>query len=140
MLKIFNPAIKLLTAIKEHFKLASNGKEDITIVLWVWGGLAYLTSFALNKLAIAIGFKIIIWLLAILMIAYFSWHIYIIRKCTPKKPPLTNEEKEQIKKDRVNRFFRKLLLKESLTNASPSTVGIVIDLYVIIYFFEYFIT
>ncbi len=122
---------------KHHFDLAMNGKEDLTIVLWVWGGGAYIFAFFIDKLILFVDMMFIKWVLTILMIVYFIWHIVVIRKCSPKKPEMSEEEKEEYKKDRNKRIVRKLLLKEPITKFNPSTVGIVIDLYVIVCFAEY---
>ena len=125
--------------IKHHFDLAQSGKEDLAIVLWIWGGAAYLASLFINKLVLFTNLMLLKWFLSILVIAYFVWHIIIIRKCSPKKVPLSKEEKEQFKKDRFNRFCRKLFLKEPITKWNPSLVATVIDIYVIVYFLEYLI-
>ncbi len=127
-------------AIKRHFDLIRNGKENLTIVLWAWGGGAYFIAFFINKLISLNGNLLILkWLLSLLVIAYFIWHILIIIKCSPKKPPLSNEEKELLKKDRFKRFLRKLFLQEPFTKWDPANVCKVIDLYVIVVFMEYLI-
>ncbi|MES2678075.1 MAG: hypothetical protein V4612_07195 [Pseudomonadota bacterium] len=125
--------------IKHHFDLVHDGKEDLVIVLWVWGGAAYFISFFINKLVLWINLILIKWFLSVLVIAYFVWHIFIIRRCSPKKPPLSQEEKERLKKDRFKRFCRKLFLKEPFTKWNPPIVATAIDLYVIVYFLEYLI-
>ena len=126
-----------LPKIKHHFDLVHDGKEDLVIVLWVWGGAAYLASFFINKLILFISIIFIKWVLSLLVIAYFVWHIIIIRRCSPKKPPLNKEEQDRIKKDRFKIFFRKLFLKEPFTKWNPSVVATVLDIYVIVYFLEY---
>ena len=136
MQKLFRKYFSLL---KHHFIIAQKGEEDLAIVLWVWGGGAYLLSFFINNLILLTKIMFVKWVVAILIITYFIWHIVIVRKCTPKKPPLSKEEKERLKKDRVNRFFRKLFLKEPITKWNPSVIAIIIDLYVIACFLDYFI-
>jgi hypothetical protein len=128
---------KYYSTIKCHFDLVHKGKEDLAIVLWVWGGGAYLLSFFINKLVLFINLLFIKWIISILVIAYFVWHIIIIRRCAPKKPPLSAEEKEKLKKDRVKRFMRKLFLREPFTKWDPAIVGIAINFYVIVHFLEY---
>ncbi len=125
--------------IKRHFDLVHDGKEDLVIVLWVWGGAAYFASFFINKLVLFVNLILIKWSLSILVIAYFVWHIIIIRRCSPKKLPLSKEEQEQLKKDRFKRFLRKLFLKEPFTKWNPAVIATVIDLYIIVYFLEYLI-
>ena len=122
---------KYIPQIKHHFYLAHHGKEDIIIVLWVWGGGAYLSSFFVYKLNIFINISFIQWIISILVMTYFVWHIFIIRKCSPKNPPLTDKEKEERKKDRTKRFFRKLFLQEPITKCNSSSIAIAIDIYVI---------
>jgi hypothetical protein len=61
----------------------------------------------------------------------------MVKRCAPKKIPLTKEEKEKLKKGRTKRFFRKLFLQESVGKWNPAVVTIAVDLYIIIYFFEY---
>ena len=123
--------VKYAPRIKHHFDLAHHGKEDIVIVLWVWGGGAYLLSFFIYKFAMLIHIPLIQWIIAIAVTAYFAWHIFVIRKCSPKKPPLSDTEKEARKKDRTKRFIRKLLLKEPITKCDSSSIAIAIDVYVI---------
>ena len=130
---------KYFSIFKHHFTIANQGKEDLVIVLWVWGGVAYLLSLIINKLVLLTKIMFIKWVIAILTIAYFVWHIIIIKKCSPKKPPLSETEKERLKKDRVNRFFRKLFLKEPITKWNPPTVATVIDIYIIVCFLSYLI-
>jgi len=123
--------------IKHHLDLVRDGKEDLVIVLWVWGGAAYLSSFFISKIVIFVSLVFIKWLLSILVITYFVWHIIIIRRCSPKNPPLSKEEQERLKKDRFKIFCRKLFLKEPFTKWNPSVVATVLDIYIIVYFLEY---
>ncbi len=125
--------------IKHHFDLVHDGKEDLVIVLWVWGGLAYLASFFIGKLVFLVHFMFFKWVISMLVIAYFVWHIFIVRRCSPKKPLLSKEELEQLKKDRFNRFLRKLFLKEPFTKWDPAVIAIALDIYVIVNFLEYLI-
>jgi len=128
---------KYLSIVKNHFNLAHNGKEELAIVLWVWGGGAYLISFFIDKLVLFISLLFVKWIISMLVIAYFVWHIIVIRRCSPKKPPLSLEEKERLKKDRFKRFLRKLFLKEPFTKWNPAVVATVIDLYIVVHFLEY---
>ena len=129
----------LPSEVKKSFELAWNGKEELEVVIWIWGGGAYLLSLLINRIILWNKFYIIDALLSLVVIAYFVGHIVAIRRCAPKKKPLTKEEKEQLKKDRVKRFFRKLLLQEPISKWNPVAVVIAIDLYVIVYFLEYII-
>ncbi len=75
-------------------------------------------------------------IISIAISAYFIWHIFIIIKCRPKKELLSDEQIENLKKDRNKRIIRKLLLKEPITKWNPAAVCIAIDLYVIVHFLE----
>lgn len=80
-------------------------------------------------------------LLSLLAVAYFSWHIYAIIKCSPKKPKLSKEERQKLKLEKRRNFgksfLRKLLLQESITNFdTPFTVK-VIDVFCIANFLGY---
>ncbi|MCE3254872.1 MAG: hypothetical protein K0R25_366 [Rickettsiaceae bacterium] len=122
---------------KHHFILAHHGREDIAIAIWVWGGVAYLISFFINKFLLLVNVPVIQWIFSILVIAYFVWHIVVIKRCTPKKIPLTEEQKAELKKTRGKRFVAKLLLKEPFTKSDSSLIAIVIDIYVITCFLSY---
>lgn len=130
---------ELFSNIKQSYHLAWNGKENLKNVFYLWGGLAYIGAFLANKLVRFNTITVIDWLICSIVIAYFVAHIIVVRRCTPKKPPLSKEEKEQRKKDRFKRFYRKLFLQEPLTKWDSSKVVIAADIYVILYFFEYLI-
>ncbi|MFT5702938.1 MAG: hypothetical protein ACJAZX_000670 [Rickettsiales bacterium] len=124
--------------LKNSFGLASSGKEELNIVLWLWGGISYVVAFFANAIILSINIDLIQLILAIIIISYFIWHIIVIKRCSPKKIRLTKEEKIQLKNDRYKRWVRKLLLKESFTKSNPALVGMVIDLYIIVCFAGYF--
>lgn len=127
----------LFERIKYRLQLAHNGKEEVSKVIWIIGGISYIVAFFLSKLILSIKIMFIKWIMAILIIVYFIWHIMAIRKCSPAKPKLTDEEKEARKKDHYNRFLRKLFLKEPITEWNSATFAIVVDLYVILVFAGY---
>lgn len=136
------PDIKKIT--QENFAKAKNsfhkaweGKEEIDTVIWIWGGAAYLLSILANKIVFWNKISFFDFLISAAVIAYFTTHIIITKRCAPKKTPLTKEEKEALKHDRAKRFFRKLFLQESVTKWNPVMVAIVIDLYIILSFAEY---
>ncbi|MFT6077001.1 MAG: fatty acid desaturase [Myxococcota bacterium] len=138
MIEIYCSKIKSLFAkAKKSFFLASKGKEDLKIVLWAWGIGAYVTSFFVNKLIIFTGIPLMQWIISIIAIAYFIWHIVALKKCSPKKTPLTNAEKEQYKKDRLKRISNKLLLREPISKWNPAYAQIAFNLYLIVCFSEY---
>lgn len=125
--------------IKNSFILTKSGKEDVEIVIWLWGGIAYLLATFFSKLILWNKYFIIDCLISLLVIAYFFCHIIALRRCAPKKPTLTKEEKEILKKERTKRFLRKLFLQEPISKWDPVMVAIVIDLFVIVTFLEYII-
>ncbi|MFT6105911.1 MAG: hypothetical protein ACJA0S_000047 [Rickettsiales bacterium] len=122
---------------RDSFLLASKGKEDLQIVLWGWGVAAYVASFFINKFILFVNLPIASWVISMLVIAYFIWHIVALKRCTPKKIPLTKEEKIQLKKDRLKRISNKLLLREPISKWNPSYAEIAFDLYLIVCFAEY---
>jgi hypothetical protein len=64
-----------------------------------------------------------------------------LRKCKPKKPQLSAEEKkllkEEAKKERGKKILRKLLLQEPFTQTDPIFVTMVLDLFFIAHFGGY---
>lgn len=125
--------------IQNSFQTAWAGKEDLEIVLWIWGGAAYLASIFINKLILWNKIAFFDFFLSAMVVSYFVVHIIITRRCAPKKTPLTKEQKEELKKDRAKKFLRKLFLQEPLKKWNPVVITIAIDLYIILYFSEYII-
>lgn len=133
---------EFLNKIEASFKRAMRGEEIINTLFWYWGGIAYLLAyFIANRLILAINFKSIDIIISLLMVIYFSWHIYVVRKCKPKTPKLTKEEKDRLTKEqrqeRSRRFIRKLFLQEPLSKWDPFFVAVVIDVFCIAHFLGY---
>lgn len=131
-----------LKKVETSFKLATKGEEKIHNLIWSWGLPSYLICyFVINKLLKIPGFAIIDVGTSIFVISYFCWHIYALKKCSPKKPKLTKEEKKQLriknKQERGKRIMRKLLLQEPISKWDPVLVTIVIDLFCIAHFLNY---
>ena len=103
----------LLPTIKKHFKLANQGKENLNIAIWVWGGAAYVVSFFLNKLIIFINLEAISWIISILALIYFAWHIIIIRRCSPKKKKLTKKRERTTQKRPLKKNDEKITIERS---------------------------
>ncbi len=127
---------------EDSFRKSLNGKEDIKVVIRYWGIAAYIFFFFVVKWLIdGLDVQILKFLLAALSVAYFSWHIYAVYKCKPKKEKLTKEQREELKKNRAKNlstsFARKLLLQESLSKWDPVTITIVTDLFFVITFLGY---
>lgn len=84
-----------LNKIKISFVNSSKGLENFSIITWGWGASSYVASyFIFNKLINLINSKFFDYSLAILLIIYFLWHIYVAIKCYPKTPKLSKEEKK----------------------------------------------
>ena len=130
---------KILNKVKESFRNINSKKESFDNVLKYWGGVGYF-FFVVFALIIA-KFDLFLFgkILAPFFIIYFSWHIYAIVKCKPKKKKPTEAEKKQKRKDFWKRFYRKLMLKESLNEWNPPLVFSVIDLFIITHFLEFLV-
>lgn len=127
-----------LTA-ERSFKKASRGQEEIKTLIRYWGIPAYLIFyFVINWIVNAVDLFVIDLLLSSIAVIYFSWHIFAMFKCKPKKPKLTKEERVALKKERRKNlsksFARKLLLQESISKWDPVTITIVLDLYFVLLF------
>lgn len=130
----------LFLAIKSSFLQATKGEESIKNLIW-WGITSYLLAiFFEDVMVYKISFAAIESIIEVVFCLYFSWHIYAVRKCTPKKPVLTKEEEKIIKlqkqRDRYKKIARKFFLQESIFNIENSTILIVIDLYFLVSFVQ----
>jgi hypothetical protein len=128
--------------IETSFKAAMNGEEKVNNVIWWWGVMGYVIAyFIVDRIVKINSFSFVDILISLLMVVYFSWHIYVLKKCAPKKPKLSKEEKKQLKeearKERGKKFMRKLFLHESLTNWDPIFVTMMIDIFCIAQFLDY---
>ncbi len=131
-----------LNKIEASFKAAMRGEETIHNLIWYWGAIAYVTSYLINRLAIGGGhYRFFDITISVLICVYFVWHIYVLKKCSPKKPKLTKEEKRNLRilarKDFGKRFIRKLFLQEPLSEWNPVFVTVVIDVFSIANFINY---
>lgn len=128
--------------IEASFKKAMRGEESVQILIWWWGVIGYLVAFFIaRKLIRAINFHVADVVISLLMITYFSWHFYVLKKCAPKKPKLTTEEKRRLKEERRRemgkRVMRKLFLQEPITKWDPVLITLVIDVFCVVNFFHY---
>ena len=120
--------------IETSFKLALQGKETVKNLLWWWGGVAYLvTYFITDRLISSVDSRFVDVLLSVLTVVYFAWHFYVLRKCAPKKPKLSKEEKKKLRiearKELGKKFLRKLFLQESITKWDPVFMCLVVDVF-----------
>jgi len=127
--------------IETSFKASLRGEESTSALIYWWGISAYVVAFFLNKIIRASHIYIFGAAVSAILIGYFIWHIYALKKCSPKKPKLTKEENKKIREERRKEFpkklMRKLLLQESFTKWDPVFVTIVIDAYCIAQFLDY---
>lgn len=130
--------------VKESFIKSTNGEEDLKILIRYWGVLAYIfTYLVLNKIIITYHNAIITQAIALVCIIYFSWHLYSMIKCSPKKPKLTKEQKKELRQAKRKEFFKnfwkKLTLQESFGKWDPIFVTKLIDIFCIANFFGLFL-
>jgi hypothetical protein len=121
---------------KKIFSIDISQEKTVNILIWIYGPAGYLSSyFIINNLMMVfknMGSNIA--LLAII-IAYFSWHIYQLRKCSLIKQQISKKSQKTINtppRSLARSFLRKLFLQESLTKSNPILVAILIDLYFIV--------
>lgn len=129
----------ILDKIKTSFIKAMKGEEKLERVLYLWGLVAWLFAyFIANRLIKIIDVQVLDFAIAIVMSAYFIWHIYIVRQCAPKKEKLSKEEKKKRKmegrQDATGSFMRKLLLQEPITKWDPVLFSYVVDAFCIAHF------
>lgn len=135
---------QILGKVKTSFKNATDGKETTSNLIFKWAIPSYLISyFIVNKAILAVNSTFFDLLLSILAIIYFAWHIYALRKCSPKKAKidkkkLSDKEKRELGRERRRRFIRKLLLKESISKWDPIFMTYVMDIFCIAHFVSYF--
>ncbi len=132
----------IISKIEDSFKRAMKGEESVNIIIWWWGVVAYLISyFVMNKLVRTVDIKAIDILVSLIATVYFCWHFYVLRKCRPKKPKLTKEEKKiqkmKKRKEFGKKFFRKIFLQEPITKWDPIFITLVIDAFCVAHFFGY---
>lgn len=142
MTKILDFLKIYLKKIDLSFKKIMKGEEDLKTVMWFWGGIAYVFTYLILRKVLKISeSEILDLVISSFVIAYFIWHIYALKKCSPKKPKLTKEQKEILKKERMKRisksFLRKIMLQEPISKWNSASVLIALNLLYIIIFFEY---
>ncbi len=133
---------EIATKIKSAFKKATAGQESPSYMIWRWALLGYLAAyFVFNKIILSVDLVLVDALISVSVIVYFSWHIYALKKCAPKKPKLSDEEKRKLKEEKKLNFgrsaARKLFLQEPLTSWDPIFVTMVIDVIFIAHFLGY---
>lgn len=132
----------ILNRIETSFKAAMRGEELIHRLVWWWGLMGYLVAyFVIDRIIKINNIVFIDIILSLLAVAYFSWHVYVLKKCSPKKPALSKEEKKKVRedarKDFGKRMMRKLFLQEPISKWDPAFVSTIIDLFCIASFLTY---
>lgn len=132
----------LFNKIETSFKAAMKGEESTSILIKWWGISSYLVAyFIVERLVLKVDSRVVDVALSAITMLYFIWHIYVLRKCSPKKPKLSKEEKQYLRREaRKNlgkKILRKLFLQEPITAWNPVTVTIVIDVICITHFLGY---
>lgn len=134
-----------INKISESFFAAMRGEESVNKLIWWWGAIGYAVSYFIlnNYLIIEFDSFWIDILTSLVAIIYFIWHIYVLKKCQPKKVKLTKEEKKKLKitarKQFFKKFLRKLFLQEPITKWDPVSVSVIVDLLCITHFLSYVI-
>jgi hypothetical protein len=132
-----------IKSIELSFNKANKGQEQLNIIIYWWGVLAYLIAyFILNKIIFLVDIKTIDILVSILACIYFIWHIFVLHKCKPKKPDLSDEEKKKIelerKKEMPKKIIRKIFLREPIFKWNIISVITAVDLFAVAHFSGYF--
>jgi len=132
-----------IKSIELSFDKANKGQEQLNIIIYWWGVLAYLIAyFVLNKIIFLVHIKTIDILVSILACIYFIWHIFVLHKCKPKKPELSDEEKKKIelerKKEMPKKIIRKIFLREPIFKWNIISVITAVDLFAVAHFSGYF--
>lgn len=133
--------MNLLKVVEKSFTEATKGRENLNIVIWYWGIIAYLVAyFIANNTINAININFVEITISVLMVIYFIWHIYVIKKCSPKKIKLSKEEKKRQKienrQNRIKSIMKKFLLQEPMTKWNSVKVAIVMDVLCIASFMD----
>jgi hypothetical protein len=133
---------EFLGKIEASFKAAMKGEEATQNLIWWWGSIGYFVAFFVADRVVKISnIKFVDVSVSLLMVVYFSWHFYVLKKCAPKKPKLSKEEKrilrEEARKILGKKLMRKFFLQESITKWDPIFVALVIDVFAIASFLEY---
>ncbi len=135
---------EFFSKIESSFSKATKGEESLSNLIQWWGIGGYFAAyFVAEKLVKFSDLRFFDAVISIVTAIYFAWHIYALKKCSPKKPQLTKEEKEAIKRQNRHqfgkKFLRKLFLQEPLGEWNPVLMSIVVDIFCIAHFLTYVI-
>ena len=135
---------EILHKIDLSLRACLKGQEDLKIVIRWWGILAYaLFYLVVDTVILKVHYHFLDLMLSWIGVIYFAWHIYVVIKCSPKKPKLTAEEKKKIREERWHNaprsFMRKLLLQEPISKWNPVAMTVAADLLFFTNFMGYII-
>ena len=135
---------EILSKIETSFKAANKGTESLSCLIYWWGIIGYLVAYFIADRIIKINeVRFVDVAVSSLMIVYFAWHFYALKKCSPKKIKLSKEEKKlqkaQARAELGKKFMRKLLLQEPITKWDPVFIEMVIDVFSIANFASYIV-
>jgi len=133
---------KIKSKVQNSFLIAWKGKENLSILINYWGIPSLLICyFVINPIIKKIKIDIVSDILCAAVVAYYIWHIIVLKKCSPKKPKLSKEEERELKekkrKNRVKSILRKITLKESVIEWNPVSVMMATDLFALVTFADY---
>jgi hypothetical protein len=132
----------IFNRVEASFRAAMRGEESTAVLIKKWGIPAFLISFFVaDQLVMYFDQRVVDVSISTLVTLYFVWHIYVLKRCSPKKPKLTKEEKDilkrQARKDLGKKILRKLLLQEPVSEWNPVKVTIILDVLFIAQFLGY---
>lgn len=134
--------MEILNKIENSFRASLKGEESTKNLIYWWGFISYLIFyFIIDEIILLVDLRLIDIVLAAIGVIYFTWHIYALKRCSPKKPKLTDEEKKKLQEDRWRKagraFMRKLFLQEPITKWNPIIMTMVVDLLFLLKFLGY---
>ena len=128
---------------KKIFLVDVSRENSVNILIWIYGPVGYFISyFVINNLIMISKITVVNCVLLAIMIAYFSWHIYQLRKCSVIKKRESKNSQKTVNISHyglARSFFRKFFLQESITKSNPILVAILIDLYFMVNNVNYFL-
>ncbi|MDX2083455.1 MAG: hypothetical protein SFV53_05680 [Rickettsiales bacterium] len=134
---------RIFSKIETSFIAAIKGQESTDKLIYWWGVIGYVAAFLINKIIKLAHLYLFGVIVSGVLIFYFIWHIYVLKKCSPRKPKLSKEEKQKLRQERRKelgkKLMRKLFLQESFTKWDPVFTSIIIDLFCIANFVDYII-
>lgn len=120
----------------KSFQNCNKGAESFDSVKYYWGLIGYfITFFILDWVVMKNTIYFFDFILCITISIYFSWHIYAIYKCKPKKANLSKAEKlvkkQQMRSERFKIILDKIFLRRSIAKFNAPFVMTIVNLYII---------